>query len=37
MDVKKMETLVKFANIEKQKEYYQEYSDFVSDFSKGYI
>lgn len=37
MDVKKMETLVKFSDIVKEKEYYEGYRDFILDFSKGYI
>ncbi len=32
-----METLVKFAECIREKEYHQEYSDFISDFSKGYV
>lgn len=32
-----MEILVKFSDNVREKEYYQGYRDFISDFSKGYI
>jgi len=37
MEVKKMETLIKFADQIKEKELDGDYRDFISDFSKGYL
>jgi len=37
MEVKKVETLIKFAEKIREKELDQDYRDFISDFSKGYL
>ena len=37
MEVKKMETITKFAKKVIEKEFDQEYKDYVAEFSKGYL
>lgn len=37
MEVKKVETIIKFANKIQEKELDQTYRDFITEFSKGYL